>query len=188
MVTTYLYRTDRADRARGYHSIFVRFSHSIGRPPSVEPVSDSPWRADWTFQRRRATLMPASFLGIVPCTSRTSALRNVRSHRSQVELVVKGGRRQWGTSRGERSNATQRRGNRSRPQYPRCYPRPSKHAQQPIRLHAGRSRVGPSPSNRHSPHSPHTPPLAHRTARTRKPRAKGARSLVRRVPQKKFLP
>ena len=95
-----------------------------------------------------------------------------------------------GTSRGERSNATQRRGNPSRPQYPRCYPRPSKHAQQPIRLHAGRSRVGPSPSNRHSPHSPHTHPcaLAHRTARTRKPRAQGARSLVRRVPQKKFLP
>ena len=36
--------------------------------------------------------------------------------------------------------------------------------------------------------APYTPPLAHRTARTRKPRAKGARSLVRRVPQKKFLP
>ena len=38
-------------------------------------------------------------------------------------------------------------------------------------------------------HSPHTPPLAHRTAHGREtPRAKGARSLVRRVPQKKFLP
>ena len=107
MVTTYLSRTDCADRARGYHSIFVRFSHSIGRPPSVEPVSDSPWRADWTFQRRRATLMPASFLlesfhahrGPPCCATFTPIAARLSSW---LKAAVASGRRRVGNARTQR--------------------------------------------------------------------------------------